>query len=81
MIITVGDAFPRQAGRHFGDGCDKWKHLLNDVTYVADQTGTFQGNIGRVEMCSTLSTLADQSPYSRGLLRSISPNHLDQMET
>ena len=31
MIVTVGDASPRQARGHIGDGCVKWKHFLNDV--------------------------------------------------
>ena len=46
MIITVGDALPRQARGHFKDGCIKWKHILNDV---ADQTRTVRGRIERVE--------------------------------
>ena len=32
------------------DGCVKWEHFLNDVAEVADQTGTVQGRIERVEM-------------------------------
>ena len=47
MIVTVGDASPRQARRHIADGCVKWKHFLNDV---ADQTGTVWGFMERVEM-------------------------------
>ena len=47
MTVTVGDASPRQAWGHFGDGCIKWKHILNGVT---DQTGTIRGRIERVEM-------------------------------
>ena len=47
MIVTVGEASPRQARGHIGDGCVKWKHFLNDV---ADQTGTVRGRIKRVEM-------------------------------
>ena len=47
MIVTVGEASPRQARGHIGDGCVKWKHFLNDV---ADQTGTVWGRIKRVEM-------------------------------
>ena len=47
MIVTVGDASPRQARGHIGDSCIKWKHFLNDV---ADQTGTVRGRIKRVEM-------------------------------
>ena len=50
MIVTVGDASPRQARGHIGDGCVKWKHFLNDVADVADQTGTVWGRIERVEM-------------------------------
>ena len=50
MIVTVGDASPRQARGHIGDSCVKWKHFLNDVTDVADQTGTKRGRIERVEM-------------------------------
>ena len=36
------------------DGCDKWKHLLNNVSAFTDQIGTVQGCIGRGEVCSTL---------------------------
>ena len=50
MIATVGDASPRQARGHIGDDFVKWKHLLNDVADVADQTGTVRGRIERVEM-------------------------------
>ena len=47
MIVTVGDASPRQARGHIGDGCVKWKHFPNDV---ADKTGTVRGRIERVEI-------------------------------
>ena len=47
MIVTVGDASPRQAREQIGDGCVKWEHFLNDV---ADQKGTVRGCIERVEM-------------------------------
>ena len=47
MIVTVGDASPRQARGHIGDGCVKWKHFLNDV---ADQMGKVRGHIKRVYM-------------------------------
>ena len=50
MIVTVGDASPRQAQGHIGDSCVKWKHFLSDVSDVADQTGTVRGRIERVEM-------------------------------
>ena len=50
MIVTVGEASPRQARGYIGDGCVKWKHFLNDVADVADQTGTVRGRIKRVEM-------------------------------
>ena len=50
MIATVGDASPRQARGHIGDDFVKWKHFLNDVADVADQTGTVRGRIERVEM-------------------------------
>ena len=50
MIATVGDASPRQARGHIGDDFFKWKHFLNDVADVADQTGTVRGRIERVEM-------------------------------
>ena len=50
MIVTVGDASPRQARVHIRDGCVKWKHFLNDVADVADQTGTVRERIERVEM-------------------------------
>ena len=48
MIVTVGDASPRQARGHIGDGCVKWKDFLNDV--AADQTGTVRGRIETVEI-------------------------------
>ena len=38
MIVTVGDALPRQAQGHIGEGCVKCEHFLNDVADVADQT-------------------------------------------
>ena len=47
MIVTVGDASPRQAQGHIGDSCSKWKHFLNNV---ADQTGTVRGRMERVKM-------------------------------
>ena len=50
MIVTVGNASPRQARGHIEDGCVKWKHFLNDVADVADQTGTVRGRIKRVEI-------------------------------
>ena len=43
MIVTVGDASPRQARGNIGDCCVKWEHFLNDV---ADQTGTVRGRYG-----------------------------------
>ena len=50
MIVTVGDASPRQAHGRIGDSCVKWKHSLSDVSDVADQTGTVRGRIERAEM-------------------------------
>ena len=50
MIATVGDASPRQARGHIGVSFVKWKHILSDVSDVADQTGTVRGRIERVEM-------------------------------
>ena len=50
MIATVGEASPRQARGHIGDGFVKWKHFLNNVADVADQTGTVRGRIERIEM-------------------------------
>ena len=83
MIVTVGDASPRQARGHIGDGCVKWEHFLNDVADVADQTGTVRGRIKTVEMslkrgfhmiitvmvsiCRRL--IGDTSPKRRRLLR------------
>ena len=80
-IVTVGDASPRQARGHIGDGCVKWEHFLNDV---ADQTGMVRGCIERVymslkrgfhmiitvivSMCRRL--IGDTSPKRRRLLRS-----------
>ena len=43
---------PRQALGHIGDSCVKWKHLVSDVSNVANQTGTVRGRIKRVEMSS-----------------------------
>ena len=67
MIVTAGDASPRQARGHIGDGCVKWKHFLNDVADVADQTGTVRGRIERVEMSlkpgfHMIVTVGDVSP-------------------
>ena len=67
MIVTVGDASPRQAQGHIGDSCVKWKHFLSDVSNVADQTGTVQGQIERVEMSlkpgfHMIVTVGDASP-------------------
>ena len=59
MIVTVGDASPRQARGHIGDGCDKWEHFLNNV---ADQTGTVRGCIERVEM--SLKRCFHMTPYN-----------------
>ena len=84
MIVTVGDASPRQARGHIGDGCVKWKHFLNDVADVTDQTGTVRGRIERVEMSLKLGfhmiitvivsicrrLIGDRSPMRRRLLRS-----------
>ena len=50
MLVTAGDASPRQALGHIGDGCVKWKHFLKDDANVADQTGTVRGRIERVEI-------------------------------
>ena len=91
MIVTVGDASPRQARGHIGDGCVKWEHFLNDVADVADQTGTVRGRIERVEMrlkrgfhiiitvivsiCRRL--IGDTSPKRRRLLRSYGNQALD----
>ena len=50
MIVTVGDASPRQARGHIGDSYVKWKHFLSNVADVANQTGTVRGRITRAEM-------------------------------
>ena len=50
MIVTVGDASPRQARRQIGESCVHWKQFLSGVSDVADQTGTVRGRIERVEM-------------------------------
>ena len=39
MIVRVGNASPRQAQGHIEDSSVKWKHVLSDVSDVADQTG------------------------------------------
>ena len=50
MIVTVGDASPRQARGQIGDGCVKWEHFLNDVADLADQTGMVRGRFEKVEI-------------------------------
>ena len=58
MIVTDGDALPRQAQGRIGDSCvalryvalRRLKHFLTDVSDVADQTGTVRGPIERVMM-------------------------------
>ena len=45
MIVTVGDASPRQARGHIGDVCVKWKHFLNEIADITDQTWTVRGRI------------------------------------
>ena len=81
MIVTFGDASPRQVRGHIGYSCVKWEHTLNDV---ADQTGTVRGRVERVEMslkrgfhmiitvivsiCRRL--IGETSPKRRRLLRS-----------
>ena len=37
MIVTVGDASPRQARGHIGNSCVKWKHFLSDVSDVTER--------------------------------------------
>ena len=82
--LIVGDASPRQARGHIGDGCAEWEHFLNNVADVADQTGMVRGRIEKVEMslkrgfhmiitvivsiCRRL--IGDTSPKRRRLLRS-----------
>ena len=34
VVVTVGDASPRQAWGHLGDGC-VWKQFLNNISDVA----------------------------------------------
>ena len=84
MIVTVGDASPRQARGHIGHVCVKWEHFLNDGADVANQTGMVRGRIEKVEMslkrgfhmiitvivsiCRRL--VGDTSPKRRRLLRS-----------
>ena len=77
MIVTVGDASPRQARGHIGDGCVKWEHFLNDVADVADQTGTVRGRIERVEMVWFPHMIATSdrfhmSPTDRGHVADVS---------
>ena len=59
MIATIGDTSLRQARGHIGEVCDKWKHFLNDFVGFVDQMGIVRGHMGRVELYSTLSTIAD----------------------
>ena len=70
MIVTVSDTSPKPSRGHIRAGCDKWKHLQNDFADIADQMGALWGHIGRIEMCSTSSTFANQLQYSHRLLRS-----------
>ena len=62
MVVTVGNASPRQARGHIGDHFVKWKHFLNDV---ADQTGTVRGRIERVEMGFNMIIAVIVSIYRR----------------
>ena len=80
MIATVGDASPRQARGHIGDDFVKWKHFLNDVADIADQTGTVRGRIERVEMSLkpgfhmiATSDRFHMSPTDRGHVAEASP--------
>ena len=50
MIVTVGDASPRQVRGHIDEDFVKWKHVRNDVSNVADQTRAVRGRIERIEM-------------------------------
>ena len=50
MIVTVGDASPRQAQGHIGGSCIRWNHFLSDASDVTDWTGTVRGPMERVEM-------------------------------
>ena len=84
MIVTVGDASPRPARGHIGDSCVKWKHFLNDVADVADQTGTVRERIKRVEMSLKPSDRFHMSPTDRGHVADVSQwvaDRYDHMET
>ena len=73
MIVAVGDASPRQAQGHIGDGFVKRKHFLNDV---ADQTGTVRGRIKRVDMSlkpGFYMIVTEIVSISRRLIRDTSP--------
>ena len=50
MIVTVGEASPKQAQGHIRPRYVKWKHFLSDVSDVVDQTGTVRGRIERAKM-------------------------------
>ena len=41
MIVSVGDASPRQAQGHTGDSCVKWKHSLSDVSTSPIRRGQY----------------------------------------
>ena len=74
MIVTVGDASPRQARGHIGDGCVKWKHFLNDVADFADQTGTVRGRIERVMIVTEIVSICHRLIGDTSLMcRSRSP--------
>ena len=47
MIVTVGDASPRQARGHTGDSCVKCADVADQT---GDSTGTVRGRIKRAEM-------------------------------
>ena len=62
MIVTLGDMSPRQARVHIGDGCVEWKHFLDDICDITDQTGTLRGRIGKVATILALTKLAFKYP-------------------
>ena len=64
MIVTVGNQSPRQARGHIGDSSVKWKHFLNDVADVADQTGTVRGQYGDTSIIINIDHLIERVEMS-----------------
>ena len=69
--VAVSKMSLRQARWYIGDSCDKWKHLLKDVTDTFDHAKQYMDwLIGRFEMSSTFPTVSSPWPLIRWQLRS-----------